>query len=80
MNKKLALISRIKNGIMSIISRPKEKNTEPGVTEEKKQPVDSEPISRSENKTETHSPENKELLIDLKKELGESIYTRLVAI
>jgi tetratricopeptide (TPR) repeat protein len=76
MNKKSAVISWIKNGIMSIISRLKEKNTEPGVTKEKEQPVDSEPISRSENKTETHSPDKKEL-IELKTELGESIATIL---
>jgi tetratricopeptide (TPR) repeat protein len=73
MNKKSALISWIKNKIFSIISRLKEKNTEPGVTEEKEQPVDSEPISRSENKTETRLNENKEQLFGLKKELGESI-------
>jgi tetratricopeptide (TPR) repeat protein len=72
MNKKSAVISWIKNGLFSFIYKFKKKNTEPGVTKEKEQPVDSEPISRSENKTETHSPDKKEL-IDLKKELGESI-------
>ena len=77
MDKELSVISRIKNGIRSIIYRLKGKNTEPGATEEKEQPVDSEPISKSENKTETHSPENKELLIDLKTELRESIDTIL---
>ena len=75
MDKESSVISRIKNGIMSIISRLKEKNTEPDITDEKEQPVDSESISRSEteNKAETCLNENKELLIDFKKELGESI-------
>jgi tetratricopeptide (TPR) repeat protein len=76
MNKKSAIISRIKNGIGSIISRLKKRNIEPGVTKEKEQTVDSEPISRSENKTETLAPDKKELN-DLKKELGESIATIL---
>jgi tetratricopeptide (TPR) repeat protein len=76
MNKKSALISRIKNRIMSIISKLQNRNTEPDVTEEKEQTVDSEPISRSANKTETHSSDKKEL-IELKTELGESIATIL---
>jgi tetratricopeptide (TPR) repeat protein len=76
MNKKSAVISGIKNGIFSIIYKLQNRNTEPDVTEEKEQPVDSEPISRSKNKTETHSPDKKEL-IDLKKELRESIDTIL---
>jgi hypothetical protein len=51
MDKKLSVISRIKKGLFSIIYKLQNRNTEPGVTEEKEQPVDSEPISRSENKT-----------------------------
>jgi tetratricopeptide (TPR) repeat protein len=73
MDKESSLISRIKNRILLIISKLQNRNTEPDITEEKEQPVDREPISRSENKTETHSPENKKQLIVLKKELRESI-------
>jgi tetratricopeptide (TPR) repeat protein len=76
MDKESSVILRIKNKIFSIIYRHKEKNSEPGVTEEKEQPVDSEPSSRSENKTETLSPDKKEL-IELKTELGGSIDTIL---
>jgi tetratricopeptide (TPR) repeat protein len=72
MDKKSAVISRIKNRIFSFIYKLQNRNTEPDITEEKEQTVDSEPISRSENKTETHSPDKKQL-IDLKKELRESI-------
>jgi tetratricopeptide (TPR) repeat protein len=72
MDKESSVISWIKNRILSIIYRLKKRNTEPGVTEEKEQPVNSEPISRSENETETHSPDKKQL-IDLKKDLGEGI-------
>jgi tetratricopeptide (TPR) repeat protein len=77
MNKKSAVISWIKNSILSFISRHKKIILEPGVTEKKEQPVDSEPISRSEKKTETHLNENKDQLINFKKELRESIDTIL---
>ena len=76
MDKESSVISWIKNRILSIIYRLKKRNTELGVTEEKEQPVDSEPISRSENKTETLSPDKKQL-IELKKDLRESIDTIL---